>query len=45
MDLVSGKIVPLGSPEHLRIQKAMGNGRGTAKRLIDKLKSKDTPDA
>jgi len=38
-ELVAGGIVPLGGPDFLRIQRAMAGGRGTAKRLIDKLRS------
>jgi hypothetical protein len=38
MELVSGKIVPLWSPEFLNIQRKMANARGTAKRYIDSLR-------
>jgi hypothetical protein len=38
MELVEGKIVPLGSPEFKAIQKKMAGGRGTAKRYIDTLR-------
>lgn len=37
LDLVSGRITALvNSPEMRAIQRAMANGRGTAKRLIEK---------
>lgn len=35
--LVSGDLVPLGSPDMLRIQRAMGAGRGTVKRCIERI--------
>ena len=41
-ELVAGEIVTLGGPEFLEIQRAMANGRGTAKRLIDAARS-NTP--
>ena len=37
-ELVKGNIVPLDAPYFIKIQKAMGSGRGTAKRLIDKVR-------
>ena len=39
MDLVEGKVCQPGGPEFVRIQRAMANGRGTAKRLIDKARA------
>ena len=38
MNLVAGKIVPLGSPMFKEIQRKMATGRGTAKRFIESLK-------
>ena len=38
-ELVNGKICTPGGPEFLAIQRAMANGRGTAKRLIDAARS------
>lgn len=35
--LVRGELLKPGTPEFIRVQKAMSNGHGTAKRLIAKL--------
>lgn len=36
--LISGEIVPPGSPEFQEIQRKMRSGRGTAKAYIDRLR-------
>lgn len=39
MQLVSGNLIPCGSPEFKILQRKMARGRGTAKRYLDSLLS------